>query len=159
MARPFLESYRGESIEQLIALKESHRIDSLVLAVEQALREKPAAELTEPARVVLVVEAMEREVNNGGFDQLLFNCSRESVRELVPALRLIGCPRAAAIAEEAIAASGVSQQSGAESACEPSDDCRAKLEECDARYYANDERVELRLFAFIEAHQHELRIP
>ena len=63
MSKPFLESYGGQTIQQLIAMKDSHRIDSLVLAVEQALGSKPESELSEQERVVLAVEAMEREVN------------------------------------------------------------------------------------------------
>ena len=51
MSKPFLESYGGQTIQQLIAMKHSHRVDSLVLAVEQALGGKPEAELSEPKRV------------------------------------------------------------------------------------------------------------
>jgi len=86
MSKPFLESYGGQTIQQLIAMKDSHRIDSLVLAVEQALGSKPETELSEPERVVLTVEAMEREVNNGGYQQFFTNSSREFTGFLVRAL-------------------------------------------------------------------------
>ncbi|MBX3437178.1 MAG: DUF4375 domain-containing protein, partial [Planctomycetaceae bacterium] len=92
MNKPFLDCYSGQTIQELIALKDSHRIDSLVLAVEQALRNKPDAELSEPERVVLAVEAMEREVNNGGYQQFFGNPSREYAGFLVRALGLIRCP-------------------------------------------------------------------
>ena len=68
MSKPFLENYGGQTIQQLIAMKDSHRIDSLVLAVEQALGSKPEGELSEPERVVLAVEAMERELYGAAAD-------------------------------------------------------------------------------------------
>ncbi|MEX0714971.1 MAG: DUF4375 domain-containing protein [Planctomycetaceae bacterium] len=163
MSKPFLESYGGQTIQQLIAMKDSHRIDSLVLAVEQALGGKPETELSEPERVVLAVEAMEREVNNGGYEQFFGNSSREFTDFLVRALELIGCPKVAAISADAIAVLELPDQFDADTvervASEISDDGRDKLGECDSRYCANDESIEQRLFAYIEEHQHEIQIP
>jgi len=163
MRKPFLESYGGQTIQQLIAMKDSHRVDSLVLAVEQALGSKPEIELSEPERVVLAVEAMEREVNNGGYEQCFGNSSREFTGFLVRALELIGCPKVAAISADAIAVLELPEQFDADTvervASELSDESREKLGECDSRYYANDESIEQRLFAYIEEHQHEIRIP
>lgn len=163
MSKPFLESYGGQTIQQLIAMKDSHRVDSLVLAVEQALGSKPESELSEPERVVLAVEAMEREVNNGGYEQFFLNSSREFTGFLVRSLELIGCPKVAAISADAIAVLQLPEQFGADTvervASELSDESREKLRECDSRYYANDESIEQRLFAYIEEHQHEIRIP
>jgi hypothetical protein len=163
MKQPFLESYGGQTIQQLIAMKDSHRIDSLVLAVEQALGSKPEPELSEPERVVLAVEAMEREVNNGGYHQFFGNSSREFTGFLVRALELIGCPKCAAISADAIAVLELPEQFDADTveraACELSDESREKLGECDSRYYANNESIEQRLFAYIEEHQDEIQIP
>jgi hypothetical protein len=163
MKQPFLESYGGQTIQQLIAMKDSYRIDSLVLAVEQALGSKPEPELSEPERVVLAVEAMEREVNNGGYEQFFGNSSREFTGFLVRALELIGCPKCAAISADAIAVLGLPEQFDADTvervACELSDESREKLGECDSRYQANDESIEQRLFAYIEEHQDEIQIP
>jgi hypothetical protein len=78
-------------------------------------------------------------------------------------LELIGCPKAAAISADAIAVLELSEQFDADAveqvASELSDESREKLGECDSRYYANDERIEQRLLAYIEEHQHEIRIP
>jgi hypothetical protein len=41
---PFLESYAGQSTEELLALEGKYRIDSLVLAFEQA-NDEPIADL------------------------------------------------------------------------------------------------------------------
>jgi hypothetical protein len=43
MSEAFLESYGGQSTEELLALAGKYRIDSLVLALEQAIQQKAAA--------------------------------------------------------------------------------------------------------------------
>jgi hypothetical protein len=163
MRKPFLDSYTGQTIQQLIATKETHRIDSLVLAVEQALSGKPEAELSEPERVVLAVEAMEREVNNGGYQQFFGNSSRKFTGFLVRALELIGCRKVAAISADAIAVLQWPEQFDSDIVEQIelglSDDARGKLDDCDSRYYANDENIEQRLFDYVEKHQHEIQIP
>jgi hypothetical protein len=65
----WLDQYGGETVEELIALGDTHRIDSLVLAFEQAMDQKVARvgyELACEERIILAVEALAREVNNGG---------------------------------------------------------------------------------------------
>ena len=163
MSKPFLQSYGGQTIQQLIAMKETHRIDSLVLAAEQALGGKPDVELSEPERVILAVEALEREVNNGGYDQFFFNSSREFTAFVVRALEMIGCPKVAAITTDAIAVLDLPVAYDAVTVEQVilalSDDCRDVLGECDSRYYKNDESIEDRLFAYIEQHQRDIQIP
>jgi hypothetical protein len=163
MTKPFLDRYGGQTLQQLIAMKSSHRIDSLVLAVEQALLHKPDTALTEPERVVIVVEAMEREVNNGGYGQFFLNSPRESTEFLVRALELIGCPKVAAISSDAIAIlklpAGFDSGTVERIASELSEEALSKLGECDSRYYANDESIDERLFAYVELHQNQIRIP
>ena len=142
MDKPFLASYDGQSTSGLIALKDEYRIDSLVLAFEQAIDRKPETDRSEPERFVLAVEAMEREVNNGGWDQFFLNTDSYFDSILGKALTEIGCPNAAAIAQRAIEAK----------------DQRAVLDDCDARYYANLEPIADRLFDYIASHQNEIRI-
>jgi hypothetical protein len=163
MNKPFLDRYSGQTLQQLIAMKSSHRIDSLVLAVEQALLHKPDTALTEPERVVITVEAMEREVNNGGYAQFFLNSPRESTVFLVRALELIGCPKVAAISSDAIAIlklpTGFDSNTVERVASQLSDEALRKLGECDSRYYANDESIDERLFTYVERHEDEIRIP
>jgi hypothetical protein len=161
--QPFLQSYDGQTTQHLIALRGSYRIDSLVLAFEQALGRKPDDRLTEPERVVLAVEAMEREVNNGGYEQFFGNLSREFTGFIVRALELIGCPKCAAITGDAIAVlelpAGYDHRTVEQTIVDLPDDRRAKLGECDSRYYDNDEPIADALFTYIEQHQHEIQIP
>lgn len=163
MTKPFLESYGGQTIQQLIAMKDSHRIDSLVLAVEQALGGRPDEKLSEAERVVLAVEGLEREVNNGGYHQFFINSSREFTAYIVRYLELIGCPKVAVITADAITALALPDRFDADTvdriASELSDEGREKLGECDTRYYDNDEDIAQRLFDYIEQHQQEIRIP
>ena len=61
MTSKWLESYSGQSTEQLLSLEGEYRTDSLVVAFEQALDQKSAARgvqsLTSEELVVLAVEA------------------------------------------------------------------------------------------------------
>ncbi len=76
----WLDGYNGESVDELIALEGKYRTDSLVLAFEQAMDQKEARvgedKLTAEEHVILAVEALEREVNNGGYEQFFLNASR-----------------------------------------------------------------------------------
>ena len=68
----FLEAYGGQTTEQLLEMEDEYRIDSLVLAFEGAiLGREPEAPITLQERYVLAVEALEREVNNGGYRRVL----------------------------------------------------------------------------------------
>jgi hypothetical protein len=61
------------------------------------------AALTPEEQVAYCVDALEREVNNGGFDQFFWNTSGNTAHETLAALKAIGAPKAAAMLEEAIA--------------------------------------------------------
>ena len=153
--KEWLDGSDGRSIEQLIELEESYRIDSIVLAIENALMAK--ADLTEAEQVVLAVEAMEREVNNGGFEQFFLNSSNEYVPVLVSALKRIGAAKTAEIADRAGTILGAApdwlseRYEAAVSAAEES--ARAELSACDDAYYASGEAVADMLFAFIKANK------
>jgi hypothetical protein len=59
--------------DEVLALAETCRTDSVILTVEEALQRKAVDELSSAERTVLVVEALEREVNNGGYNQFFLN--------------------------------------------------------------------------------------
>lgn len=143
MDKQFLDSYSGQTTAELIALKDDYRIDSLVLAFEQAVDQKSETDLSDAERFILAVEAMEREVNNGGWDQFFLNTDHQFDSILVAALETIGCPNTAAIAQDAIHAN----EQGSE------------LDDYDTRYFANSESIEDKLFDYIVNNQHEIRLP
>ena len=158
----WLEGYSGETVEQLLALEGTHRIDSVVLAFEQALDQKAAREgsegLTTEEQTVLAVEALEREVNNGGYHQFFVN-TMEFAPVIVQALRRIGCPKVAAITEDAIGALRLPVLSVGEieKVIYDDDDIRDKaLGECDAQFFEYPECIEGQLFAFIKANKSKI---
>ena len=146
-------------MDELLAMETTHRVDSLVMAMESALLQKEAAlgeaSLSPQERVILAIEALEREVNNGGYDQFFLNSTRVYAGEIEAALRTIGCPGHADIARRALAALSIdgdvtpdsietAQFAGGDVLCDV-------LEALDAEYYACSESIEDQLFAFAKA--------
>ncbi len=146
MQKAFLETYTGQSTAKLIALEEVYRIDSLVLAFEQAIQDKPDINLSKPERFILAIEAMEREVNNGGWAQFFSNTDNEYDAFLVEALEAIGSTKTAGLAAEALSL----YQRGGE------DD---EFEDLDSRYFELAEPIAERLFQYITSHQSEIELP
>lgn len=138
----WLEGYAGQTTEELIALQGECRRDSLVLAFEQALDQKAFRVgqdvLTGEERVVLAVEALEREVNNGGYKQFFINSSREYTPIVVDALDRIGCTEVAALTQQAIDILGIKGPVTVEAVDRVMDhedkDRDDRLDECDERY-------------------------
>ena len=152
MTSKWLDGYSGQSIEELIALANEYRIDSLVCAIEEGIGRRPDAtdleKLTDTERIVLTVEGLEREVNNGGYAQFFDNSSKEFVPYIVDALEKIGCPNTAAITGDAIRASSL-------------DAARRQhpLQECDNRYYDSGENIAEQLFRYVSVHQSDVQLP
>jgi hypothetical protein len=156
----FLESYGGQTTEELLALAGRYRIDSLVLAFEQAIQAKAADDVSQEESYVLAVEALEREVNNGGYAQFFMNSSGEFAATVEAALRAINCPKTAAITKDAIGAlrlSGVPTAVAVAAAAE-GEAAQTALTACDERYFANDEPIADRLFAWISANAGNVRV-
>jgi hypothetical protein len=160
----WLNGYAGQSPGELLSLEGKYRIDSLVLAFEEAISQKAQREgvkgLTDEERIVLAVEALEREVNNGGYHQFFVNSSREFASVVVAALERIGCKKTATITQRAIKALGISDlTSEAIDAAIAGDDQkrRTKFSQCDDAYYKNTEPIAERLFAFIKTNKARIR--
>lgn len=160
--KPWLD-YAGQSTDELLALAANHREDAIVAAFETGLLEKDRQALTDEERVVLAVEAMEREVDHGGFDQLFIGRSVEFAPMLVDALQRIGCPKTAAIAERAVRSLGLRAPFGAdevEAVMQEENALRNKeLDACDQAYYAGSEDIAGQLLAFIRANAATITLP
>ncbi|MBC8040205.1 MAG: DUF4375 domain-containing protein [Opitutaceae bacterium] len=160
--KKFLDAYNGQSTDQLIVLASSYRIDSLVLAFEQALEQKKAAgkKLSQPEIDILAIEAMEREVNNGGYRQFFTNVPGSHAAVLPAALERIGCPLAAKISSEALVSlkiSGPVTAAKIEAAAAKLDaTATAELGKLDGRYFQNTEPIAEKLFAYIQAKRNEI---
>ena len=156
----WLEEVGDRTIEQVIQLEGSHRIDSIVVAIESALLQKE--ELTPVERIILIIEAMEREVGNGGFTQFFFNSSNEYANELVAALRRIGIPDIADIAERAMRAIGAQADwtyEEFEAASEdPDESTRAELDACDQAYYETEVAIADTLYDYIKKNKSDIHL-
>ncbi|MGC4066353.1 MAG: DUF4375 domain-containing protein [Polyangiaceae bacterium] len=162
----FLDTYGGQSLGELIALESKFRVDSLVLALETAIDLKLArvglTALSSEERIVLAVEALEREVNNGGFHQFFLNGSRIHASTLVNALNAIGCPRQAELADRAIALLSIecdiNDESIEHALIRGGDELVDSLSAVDTDFYACSEPIAERLFAFVKAHRENIRL-
>jgi hypothetical protein len=154
----WLDGYSGESTDALIALENEYHLTSLVLAFEQALNQKVARlgidSLTAEECAILAVEALEREVNNGGYSQFFFNSSSGYAPIVVEALERIGCPEAARLTKRAIDAFGVDPMTPSHSYRDAIVELTSEREEalgrCDTEYYAVVGDLAGPLFQFIK---------
>jgi hypothetical protein len=167
MSEPrWLDGYSGQSTDELIALDGVFRTDSIVLAFEQAISSKAARigdqNLTAPERVVLAVEALEREVNSDGYSGL-FTTASEQVPYLVSALTAIGSDAVADLTRSAIAVlkiDGVLTPEAVESAMERDDEDRDdRLNEFDQAYYETAGDLAGPLLSFIRANHDQIVLP
>jgi hypothetical protein len=139
----WLDGYSGQTTDELIRLQGEYRADSIVLAFEEGLDQKAGRigqdRLTAEEKVVLAIEALEREVNNGGYGQFFINSSKEYTPIVVDALNQIGCADVALLTQQAIDVLGIEGQVTVEVIDrvmeDESDERDEKLGECDERYY------------------------
>lgn len=156
----WLDGYEGQSVDELLAMEPTHRVDSLVQAFEQALDEKAGQVgfegLSQEERIILAVEALEREVNNGGYGQFFENSSCEYAGFIVEALNRIQCKQTAEITARAIDGLHlhVLSQEAIEAVMQRDDvDRDDQLNECDEQYYSAGEDIAGQLFQFIKSHK------
>jgi hypothetical protein len=156
----WLECYSGETTDELIALAGKYRVDSLVMAFEQAIDQKAdrvgEENLTAEEKIILIVEALECEVNNGGYGQFFVNSSREYAPVIVNALRRIGCPRTAEITQQALDIVQRIPMTPAEiedGTWEDNEERQSALGACHTLYFERPENIEDSLFAFIKANR------
>lgn len=160
---PWDDSYKGETVAELLAKRGKVRSDSLVLAFEIAADSIPEEEINFHERVILAVEAMEMQVNNGGYGQFFVNSSSAYTDVIHEALLAIECEACAAITADAIAALNLPPGYDGDMVSEIADDLSAEQQEelaaSDDRYFANDEWIAAQLLDFIERNQDKIRIP
>jgi hypothetical protein len=169
--KPFLPEYTGQSIDEILESGDRYRIDSLVCALETALILKQVRlgshALSDEELLVLAVEALEREVNNGGYHQFFFNTaniptSAIFVRRIVDDLRRIGCDQTAGITEQAIATlelPGLDPGAILDRLDEADDELVELLNDLDNAYYAAAEDVAGNLFGFAKLNKSRFNIP
>ena len=163
MTDAWFDAYDRQTTDELLALEGAYRTDSLVAAFEQAIQQKPARQpLSKEERYVLAIEALEREVNNGGYGQFFLNSSHDFVDVIVEALDAVRCPKVAALTRRAIEALGIEGTVTGEKAeavvLREDDAVREALAACDDGYYADAEPIADLLFAWIKENRNAVTV-
>src|ERR1700722_9789222 len=94
--------------------------------------------VTHAERLVLAIQALQREVNNGGFHQFFSNSSCQFVPVISESLRRIDCVETATLTEQAIAilnAPKVSADAVARAASAEDSKRDELLDDCDRQFY------------------------
>jgi hypothetical protein len=159
----WFDAYDRQTTDELLALEGAFRTDSLVLAFEQAIQQKAAHQpISKEERYVLAVEALEREINNGGYSQFFLNSSHDFVDVIEEALVAIRCPKVAALTRRAIESLGIQGAVTGEKAeaviLREDDTVRQALEACDNGYYQNAEPIADLLFAWIKDNRASVQV-
>jgi hypothetical protein len=155
---PWLD-YAGQDTAQILACKGTHRIDSLLCALEEAIELRqnrmPDVEATPEEHTLLAIMALEREVNNGGYHQFFANSSRKYALTVVPALESIGCHTTGALTQKALDALNLhplTLKAIEGSILKSNPERNQALDALDKQFYKIFE-IEPKLFAFVESHQ------
>lgn len=164
----WLEGYSGQSVDELVALASEYRIDSIVLAFEQAIQQTTdrdsLSRLNEAELAILTVESLEREVNNGGYHQFFLN-TPQYAPFIVAALTRIDCSRTAEITALGLSMLGLRQPFTADQVERTlGKDSDGKLievlsDQCDGPYYNSGEPIADRLFTYIGSNRGSIRLP
>ena len=106
-----------------------------------------------------MTQTCEEEVNNGGFDQLLFNAGFD-LRELPEAFRAIGAPRTGDICARALAALGGEVPEDLEArrevlASREGAELTETLRACDEAFLRYEEDLAARNAAYVRAHRED----
>ncbi len=170
--KPFLQEYTDQSFDDLIAMEDEYRIDSLVVAFDRAIQQKAERlgkeSLTVEEQTVLAIEALEGGVNSGGFDSFFFNSTVEFAPIVVDSLNRIGCPKTAAIAQEAIDALEIAGEVsldaikavmwGDDEDEEKEERRGERLGDCDEKFYEYAENIANCLFEFIKQNRDKVTL-
>lgn len=121
-------------------------------------------QLTSPERVVLCLDALEREVNNGGFAQFFENSAGDHALETIEALRTLGAPRVAGLVAEAVAVfpdgGPATDRERRQRQVEQLDDrARAKLDQLDGAFQDYPERLTVLERQYVRDHQEQFNMP
>ena len=146
----------------LSALWEETDEDRFVTALSAHVAEKCAygedlAALSPAERVFYLTQLCEEEVNNGGFDQLLFNAGFD-LRELPEAFRAIGAPKTADICAQALAALGgevPEDRKARREVLASREGSPAELGACDEAFLRYEEDLAARNAAYVRAHRED----
>ena len=160
----WIDGYTGQTIDELLVFESTESVHWILFTIEDAIRKKLEAEgqfkMTGVMLMVLSVMALEREVNNGGYDQFLRNSSRRFAPRIVADLARIGCLELADLTQQALDALGLESVTvpAVEAAMSLDNDERdRRLERCDIAFYERAGPAK-RLLSYLKAHADGVQI-
>lgn len=123
---------------------------------------KGLASFTQAERFVYAIEGMQREVNNGGWNQFFFNSSGALAFDLVPALQAVGSTKNLSIAERAVKVFGKPASLGEEDRAQhlvkiTKDGEISPWDGLDDEFYQAPEDLEAMIIEFIARNPAEFR--
>lgn len=161
----WLQGYLGQGIDELLLFEGTEGLHPVLATLEQAIQEKEkergSRQITGAERIVLSVMALDREVNNGGYDQFFRNSSRRFASSIVGNLVRIGCPEIADITQRALDSLHLTGMSAAafDAAMRAADPERDKtLQRCSVEFHEKSRVLETNLFAFVKKNQAAIQI-
>ncbi|MCA9777651.1 MAG: DUF4375 domain-containing protein [Candidatus Eremiobacteraeota bacterium] len=162
--KKWLEQYSGESTSTLLAMEDEYCSESIALYFEQALDQKSmTTTLTSQERTVLVIGALEREVNNGGFLLFFQNSSAEYALEAPDCLEEINCRQGAELARRALVILDVPASASPEeiqnAADEENEQRDERLDQLDQEYFSKVGDLSSALLTFIKNNQENIVLP
>ena len=118
--------------------------------------------MSDGEKVVLFIENLEREVNNGGFSQFFWNSSGDYAQETLAALKSIGANKTAEIVSKAfsvwpngnIPSDRVARQNTLETI---EDKSVETWNICDDTFYEYEDDISSLLFIFVKANLNEFK--
>jgi hypothetical protein len=162
-------NYANQTTDELLALEGKVRSDGIVSALDCGIRGGWGGAIdanhSEAERLVVGVEELEREVNNGGYSQFFTNSSYKVVPFIVGYLWQIGADVAATITQQAIDALGLPppldpaavRQFVEEQFEEDDSAVLSTLDALDRRYYEEVDDISGLLLSFIKANRASIR--
>ena len=141
--------------------------DKTVMAIDNYINQisnygNHIGKLTEPQKTFLFIENLEREVNNGGFNQFYFNPTGDYSQETVDALLVIGAKKTANIVK-------IANAQFPENPVPKDRDRRRKLlikiekkaneiwDECDKMYYKYEDNLSCLLVKYVKEHKEDFK--
>lgn len=114
--------------------------------------------LTHAERVAYCIDGLEREVNNGGFDQFFVNSAGDWAQETVSALEQIGALQTAALMRQAMAVfpgakPATDRDERFEQLSALSVEDRARFNELDGAFYEYPDNLAQQVRQFVEQHR------
>jgi hypothetical protein len=153
----------GKSVDELLANANGNDIDfiqALDLSIRQKSERTGEENLSDEERIVLAIQELEGEVNNGGYNQFFFNSSRKYAPIIVDALLRIGCVETAEITKKAVEALGVEEltpDAVRMAAASENEVLAQKLDECDQLFYKGREDFCTNLIDFVKANKNAIQ--